>query len=230
MGALAAGSDGRGGVNTRQRLQGRAMRAGYNTTGAAHPGQQRQHRSNGAAAPPANPVDSARPISRAVQSWHGDHAGRQRAQSAPAGQQPNVLDAFLANNPGPQAPGAGGYSNAPFFNTLRGLASGSHAMSIGDLLVQGMQGLQGPNPRPNPMPNPGPQTGPGGASPGPGAPALPPGPSLPPAQAYGPDPSTAASIQALMQMHEQDRRANGIDRGLAGMARRSGRSKPATRS
>ena len=91
-------------------------------------------------------------------------------------------------------------------------------MSIGDLLVQGMQGLQGPNPRPNPMPNPGPQTGPGGASPGPGAPASPPSPGLPPAQAYGPDPSTAASIQALMQMHEQDRRANGIDRGLAGMA------------
>ena len=91
-------------------------------------------------------------------------------------------------------------------------------MSIGDLLVQGMQGLQGPNPRPNPMPNPGPQTGPGGASPGPGAPAPPQGPSLPPAQAYGPDPSTAASIQALMQMHEQDRRANGVDRGMAMMA------------
>ena len=91
-------------------------------------------------------------------------------------------------------------------------------MSIGDLLVQGMQGLQGPNPRPNPMPNPGPQTGPGGASPGPGAPAPPQGPGLPPAQAYGPDPSTAASIQALMQMHEQDRRANAVDRGLAGMA------------
>ena len=96
-------------------------------------------------------------------------------------------------------------------------------MSIGDLLVQGMQGLQGPNPRPN--------LSPGGASPGPGAPAnprsgleyapptaAPPGPSLPPPQAYGPDPSTAASIQALMQMHEQDRRANAVDRGLAGMA------------
>ena len=87
-------------------------------------------------------------------------------------------------------------------------------MSIGDMLVQGMQGLQGPNPRPNPMP----QTGPGGASPGPGAPASPPGPGLPPPQAYGPDPSTAASIQALMQMHEQDRRANGVDRGMAMMA------------
>ena len=99
-------------------------------------------------------------------------------------------------------------------------------MSIGDLLVQGMQGLQGPNPRPNPMP----QTGPGGASPGSGAPANPrsgleyapptaaPPPNLPPPQTYGPDPSTAASIQALMQMHEQDRRANGVDRGMAMMA------------
>jgi hypothetical protein len=39
-----------------------------------------------------------------------------------------------------------------------------------------------------------------------------------PPQSYGPDPSTAASIQALMQMHAEDRRANSIDRGLAGMA------------
>ena len=46
-------------------------------------------------------------------------------QSAPAGQQPNVLDAFLAHNAQPQAPGAGGYSNAGFFNTLRGLRQGA---------------------------------------------------------------------------------------------------------
>ena len=46
-------------------------------------------------------------------------------QSAPAGQQPNVLDAFLAHNPQPSTPGAGGYSNAGFFNTLRGLRAGA---------------------------------------------------------------------------------------------------------
>ena len=46
-------------------------------------------------------------------------------QSAPAGQQPNVLDSFLQNNAQPSAPGAGGYSNAGFFNTLRGLRPGA---------------------------------------------------------------------------------------------------------
>jgi hypothetical protein len=42
-------------------------------------------------------------------------------QSAPLGQ-PSVLDAFLSTHTaGPAAPAAGGYSNAPFFNTLNKL-------------------------------------------------------------------------------------------------------------
>ena len=87
-------------------------------------------------------------------------------------------------------------------------------MSIGDMLVQGIQ--QTPAARLN-QPLQGPTAGSGP----PGAPApagAPPSPQLPGPQSYGPDPSTAASIQALMQMHAQDRAANGIDRGLAGMA------------
>ena len=82
-------------------------------------------------------------------------------------------------------------------------------MSIGDLLVQGMR-----PPNPNPQPQGSPQAGPMPQ----GAPGQPQGQTLPPAQSYAPDPSVGASIQQLMQMHEQDRRANSVDRGLAMMA------------
>lgn len=92
-------------------------------------------------------------------------------------------------------------------------------MSIGDMLVQAMRGPGAMLNQPLNGPQPGsPQTAPGAPSPGPGPPQAPQPQQLPPAQSYGPDPSTAASIQQLMQMHADDRRANSIDRGLAGMA------------
>lgn len=114
------GPDGRGGVNNQAALDAQTrMSAGYNPMapqpGAAQPGAA------GAAAPPASSMDSA--LSLLSNPGKVTTPGA----NAPTGQMPNVLDAFLANNPGPQAPGAGGYSNAPFFNTLRGLRQGAPA-------------------------------------------------------------------------------------------------------
>ena len=83
-------------------------------------------------------------------------------------------------------------------------------MSIGDMIVAAQSGGGS-----------GGQSQPGGYNNGTQAAA---GPTTPSAmnmaqpQVYGPDQSIGASIQALMQMHENDRRANAIDRGLAGMA------------
>ena len=86
-------------------------------------------------------------------------------------------------------------------------------MSIGDLLVGAQNSMQGGG-----MP-PGAQASPPGG-PGAGAAGVPPpaGQPMPPPQVYGPDQSVGASIQALMRMHENDRRANSLDRGLAMMA------------
>jgi hypothetical protein len=58
---------------------------------------------------------------------HVTTPGANVPQAPSAGQMPNVLDSFLASNAQPSAPGAGGYSNAPFFNTLKTLRSGAPA-------------------------------------------------------------------------------------------------------
>ena len=74
----------------------------------------------------ANPVDMRQAYLTALSNpGPVTTPGANVPQSAPAGQQPNVLDSFLQRVGQPAQPGAGGYSNAPFFKTLQGLRQGA---------------------------------------------------------------------------------------------------------
>lgn len=125
--AQYAYNQGLGGVNPGS-AQGRAIAAGQQT--AAQPniptslgGQQPQQ---SAAPAQQNPVDMRQAYLTALSNpGPVTTPGANAPQSAPAGQQPNVLDSFLQKVGQPAQPGAGGYSNAPFFKTLQGLRQGA---------------------------------------------------------------------------------------------------------
>ena len=78
----------------------------------------------GAGAAQTNPIDMRQAYLDALSNPGHVTTPEPMCQSpTPPAQQPNVLQSFLANNQG--STGAGGYSNMPFFNTLKGLRAGA---------------------------------------------------------------------------------------------------------
>ena len=92
-------------------------------TTAANP-QQATGAAGAGAAAQTNPIDMRQAYLDALSNpGHVTTPGANVPESTPPAQQPNVLQSFLANNQG--STGAGGYSNMPFFNTLKGLRAGA---------------------------------------------------------------------------------------------------------
>ena len=128
-GGAAGGENAQG---SGQATAGQNVGGGYqiNPAYAIQQAQQQYAAQQAPQAQPAQPAPTPGIMSRdqslALLSnpGHVTTPGANVPQSAPAGQQPNVLDSFLQNNAQPSAPGAGGYSNAPFFKTLQGLRQG----------------------------------------------------------------------------------------------------------